>query len=289
MSMIRLREDVDGCGCIRCQDIRHDVLQQSLSDAVLWSSRLPVVRPSIVVLFLIVGLVQFLLTGADLMLLSVVVGLLGVLFGRGFIGIVGLAALSDRQYSVVEAVHVVGRRFPSLVGALLTISVCLAVLVVVLTNLVSPLVQTVVRTIGVTPVVAEVVMLVFLAGGIVYVLVKFCFVPEACIVGGYGPIRSLRVSWTVTTVHRRKVLAIVAGFVVLLWLGILLDTHLSDPESPVVVSFRYQETTVVLRSFGFSVGSGLRLAFDLFVTTIYSGVFFHQYVAGSFESERELI
>jgi hypothetical protein len=40
-------------------------------------------------------------------------------------------------------------------------------------------------------------------------LFKFWFAPEACVIGQYGPIESLRVSWRITTNYRGKFLLIV--------------------------------------------------------------------------------
>ncbi|MEF8778431.1 MAG: hypothetical protein V5A36_05920, partial [Natronomonas sp.] len=137
--------------------------------------------------------------------------------------------------------------------------------------------------VGVPVVVAEGILLVALTTAMVYAFVMLCFLPEACFVGGYGPLKSIYVSWTVATLQRRKAASIAVGFLVLLAAGVALDTQLADPASPVAVSFRYRETTIVLRSFGFSVASGVRFAFDLLVTMVYSGVFVHQYAQGIFD------
>jgi hypothetical protein len=283
--MVRLRDDINGCGCTRCQDVKPDILKHSLGEALLWSGRLPFVRPSVLIVFCIIGIIQLGATAGPQgwVLISAIVGTVGVFAGRGYIGIVGRIALGSEQIvdSPLAAVQTVLRRLPIFLGSALIVVGSLLAIVVLFIAVQDPI-REALGTAGLPQVVAEGLPLVGLASVFVYILVKLCFLPEACFVGGYGPLNSIRVSWTIATVHRAKAAGLVGGFLVLLSLGVVFDTQFADPGRPVVLSFRYRDTTVVLRSFGFSVTSGVRFTFDLLVTTVYSGVFVHQYVHGIF-------
>lgn len=283
--MVKFRRDIDGCGCVRCQEVDPDLVKRPLSEALLWSLKLPVERPSIILIFLGIGFTQFVLLGGpdEWLVPGAVLGVLGAFIGRGYVAVTGRNVLGSRRSDSVEAVETVARRLPSFIGAFLIISLLLAALVLVTRQVLADLIRTGLQSIGVSPVVVDSLLLLALAAAILYVLIKFCFVPEACFAGGYGSLASLRVSWTITTLHRTKAAAIVGGFAALLSVGILLDTGLTGAESPVMLSFRYSGTRIILRSYGLSTTSGFRTLFDLFMATIYSGVFVHQYVSGVLE------
>lgn len=83
---------------------------------------------------------------------------------------------------------------PAFLGAATVIVVGLTATALVARWAVSP-------PVGVDPLTVELVGLALLACGILFVLVRLCFVPEACFLGGYGPFDSIRVSWTLTILH----------------------------------------------------------------------------------------
>ena len=56
--MAKLRADVEGCGCVRCQQVEGTALQRSVTESFRWSSRLVLARPSIPAVFLGVGFLQ---------------------------------------------------------------------------------------------------------------------------------------------------------------------------------------------------------------------------------------
>ncbi len=282
--MVRFRDDVDGCGCLRCQEVDSDVLQRSGPDTIRWSSRLVLARPSILFVFFAVAPLQLLaLVDSDaLVVAGVVVGVLGAFVGRGYVDVTGRATLGGRPVSPVEALRTVLRRLPALVGAITVLSVGSVVGAGLVRVVITPVAKNALEPVGVDPTVVDLFSLVLIAGCLLYAVVKFCVLPEACFVGGYGPVASLRVAWTVTSLQTTRAVLAVAGFAALLVVGVVLDTTVAGPTSPVALSFRYGETTVVLRSFGFSVASGLRFVFDVVVTAVYSGVFLHQYVDGVF-------
>lgn len=280
--MVRLDDDIDGCGCLQCQEVDYRVVHRSLAGALAWSLRLPVRRPSVLVVFLAVGAVQLLgfVVPPSFAVLTALVGVLGVFFGRGYAGVVGSELLGSRNPSPLKALAVVVRRLPAFVAAVVTILAILSTVGFLVVALVTPGLERLLVPAGVDAITVETGLLVVLGLSLVYLLVKFVFVPEACFVGGYGPVESLRVSWAVTSLHRRKAVLIVVGFGLLLALGVVLDTQLADPGSPVTLTAEIGDTMVVLRSFGFSLASTVRFGFDVGVTALYSGVFAHQYVSG---------
>lgn len=278
--MARFRADVEGCGCLRCQGLPIDVRRRTLPGVLRWSARLPVERPSIAVAFLAVGLGQMAMLatpGVDV-LPAAVLGVLGAVVGRGYVGVVSHAVLRGERLSTSAALRRLGRRLPAFLGAGLLAGGVLGAFVLLVTDGLAGPVRATLRSLGSDPLLAQAAVLVGLAAGLVYLVTKLWFLPEACFVGGYGPLAALRVSWRVATLRRTKALALVGGFALLLGLGVLFDTHLADPGSPVVLSLSVRETTVVLRSFGVSAASATRLAFDALLAATYSGVFVHHYV-----------
>ena len=284
--MVRLHEDVDDCGCLRCQDIDPEVKRRSLAGALVWSCTLPFARPSLLVVLAAIGLLQgaTLFVPASVSLLLVLLAVLGVFVGRGYLGIVGRGLLGQRSPSPSEALVTVLRRLPSFLGAVTVALVALFAVGFVVVTVLGPALERIAETVGTDPSIADFVVLFLLVSLVVYALLKCCFLPEACFVGGYGPLASLRVSWTITSVHTAKAVLLVAGFVALLAAGVVLDTQLAGAGAPLVLSFELGETTVVVRSFGLSLSSGVRFTFDLLVTALYSGVFVHQYVDSAVSS-----
>lgn len=283
--MVRLRGDVEGCGCLRCQDVAIDARRRSLAEVLRWSARLPVAYPSIAVVFLAIGLAQvaLIVTPVGDPLLASAVGLFGALVGRGYVAAIGRVALRRRRGTSVSALGRLLRRLPAFLVAVALLAGGLLVFVIVVTAGLAGPIRDGLQAVGFSRLASDGVVLIVLAAGIVYVVTKLWFLPEACFVGGYGPVASLRVSWAVATLHRVKALALVAGFVGLLGLGVLFETHLSDPSSPLALTLTYRETTVVLRSFGFSATGGLRTAFDLLLGLLSPGVFVHHYVDSALE------
>jgi hypothetical protein len=283
--MARRRADVDGCGCSRCQDVDPRVLDRSLFDGVCWSGALPFRRPSILVVFGVVAAAQLavLVSTTDLVVVGALASLVGTALGRGYVGVVGRDALARAGPSrgPLDAVRVVLRRFPAFCVAVCVVLAALGGVVGAVTALRAPA-RAAAAAVGVTPVVANAVLFLAVAGVVLYALLKCCFLPEACFVGGYGPVGALRASWAVATVHRSKALRVVAGFALLLAVGVAVDAQFADPTRPVTLSVRYGETVVALRSFGFAPGP--RFVVDALTTLLYSGVFVHQYVQGVVES-----
>lgn len=280
--MVRLREDVDGCGCIRCQAIDYSRLRPSIAGAFAWAARFPLDRPSILLVFAAAGAMQLAgrLGPAPLGLAGAGLGVLGAFVGRGYVGLLSRDSIGARQVSTGSPFSRVLRRVPAFLGSLVSILVGLLVLVLVVREVGTPLADAGFRALGMDALAADLALLGLLAAGILYVLIRLCFVPEACFVGGYGPLEALRVSVQLTDLETAKATALVVGFGLLLGVGMLFDLSFAGANRPVLLSVRVGDVTVVLRSFGLSAASGVRLGVDLLVTAVYSGVFVHQYTVG---------
>ena len=97
----------------------------------------------------------------------------------------------------------------------------------------------------------------------VFLLVKFWFAPETCVIGRYGPIDSLRVSWRLTTDYRRKYL-----LVLLIVIGSVLTFDLLGPLVQV-----YGDTVIrgpVLRALSVSI--------EELLSVVWVGAYAHIYV-----------
>lgn len=284
---VERRTDCSGCGCVRCRGIEYDVIRRSLADSFVWSCRLVAARPSILFVFGLVAAVQavLLVAPADLASVGAGLGLLGIFVGRGYVGAVGAGVLADADASPRRALSVVVRRLPAFVGTFALAVGGILVVVLGINFVLEPVVRSTVDAFGgdSSAVVVDFGFLFVTIVVVLYALVKICFLPEACFVGGYGPVEALRASWSITSLHRTKAVIITAGFLLLLGIGVLLDVSLATPERPVVLSVRYEETTIALRSLGLSAPTTPRVVFDVLASAVYYGVFVHQYVHGALE------
>ncbi len=302
---LRHRDDLDGCGCVRCQGVDFDVVRRSTADAVAWSVGLVRRHPSLPLAFLLVGLVAFALDRAVGAGPAAIVGFLGVVLGRGYVGvIVAESARSGHEgrhapasfsrsggpgslFGPVRRVVLISRRLPATLvgGALLTVA--LLGVVAIVTGVITPAVGDALAVLGFTETVprAEVVLLVCTVVVVLGVLVKSCFLPEACFVGGYGPVEGLRASWRLTAVHRGKAIGLTAGLLALFAVSSLFDARFGDPSRPVVLSVTLRETTIPLRSLGLSTAGPLRLLLDVALSTVYYAVFVHGYLGALFADE----
>lgn len=220
----------------------------------------------------------------DAALIAAVVGFVGVFLGRGYAGLVVADAVRRTDATGSRAWRTV-RRLPSFLVAAAVVAIALLGLVVV-TSWVSPAINAVLPAIGLADLATAVdaALLVAVAAAMLAVLVKLCFLPEACFVGGYGPIAALRVTWSVTTVHRRKAVALTVGLLALFALGTLLDAGFRSAARPVVLSVTLYDTTVPIRSIGLATSSPLRLLVDACLSAAYYVLFAHQYVHALFDT-----
>jgi hypothetical protein len=114
------------------------------------------------------------------------------------------------------------------------------------------------------PVAAAVGGIVF-AVPFLFLLFKFWFAPEACVIGQYGPLKSLRVSWRITTNYRGKFLLIVV-----IAIGSALSLYLPADLPEMGVSLA--PLTPVLSVISSSVGELLSI--------VWASAYAHIYVQG---------
>lgn len=212
--VIKARQDTDECSCIDCRNISTTTTSRTVLDALLWSVELLRAYPSILVLGLSVVIVNRVLeTGAVSVIPGPVVGIAELTTGfvfvfllRAYVATVTAGVLTGNQVSYRSGLKYSLRRIPALFGVFgLIILLVMTVSALVVAPLFFGLVAIVgdsVEMIGFAP--------IALIGGITFaipfmlLLYKFWMAPEACVIGGYGPIKSLRVSWKITTAFRTK-------------------------------------------------------------------------------------
>lgn len=295
---IRHRDDVENCGCVRCQRIDYDVVRRSIPGAFLWSLHVLRNNPVAVVAFSTVGIAQIALERgpADAALLAAIVGFVGVFLGRGYVGLLTSRVLRRSRETATDGTgrapsresasqfRIALRRFPAFLVAASVVAGVLLVIVVVATRWLSPVLGDVlaIAGFGEHATTLDAALLVATAVAVLAVLVKCCFVPEACFVGGYGPVSALRISWSLTAVHRLRAVALTAGLLGLFVLGALLDTQIGGTTRPVVLSVTVYDTTVSVRSIGLTTAGPIRLVVDATLSAVYYVAFTHQYVHALF-------
>lgn len=211
---IKTRDDVDGCGCLECRNIETTATNRTVLDALVWSVRLFRSYPSIVAFAgMIIFVNRLLETDIIAVLPTPAVGFVETLTAfafivsiRAYVGTIVAGELTGESVTVREGLHRSLARTPSLVGVIVLIvfSVMTIPFLVSLPLLVlaGAIPGNPVDMVG-FPVVAAVGGTVF-AVPFLFVLFKFWFAPEACVIGQYSPLKSLRVSWRITTNYRGK-------------------------------------------------------------------------------------
>ncbi|ELY59276.1 hypothetical protein C492_11075 [Natronococcus jeotgali DSM 18795] len=125
---------------------------------------------------------------------------------RAYVGMIVAGELTDDPVTIREGLHRSLARTPALVGLIVFVvffamTVPFLVLLPLLV-LVGAIPGNPMEMVG-FPVAAAVGGIVF-AVPFLLLLFKFWFALEACVIGQYGPIESLRVSWHITTNYRGK-------------------------------------------------------------------------------------
>ncbi|AJF27344.1 hypothetical protein SG26_00975 [Haloarcula sp. CBA1115] len=169
---------------------------------------------------------------------------------RAYVGTIVAGELTDNSVTIREGVHRSITRTPALIGVTLLIVFSVMTvpffLFLPLLLLAGAIPGNPADIVG-FPVVAAVGGLVF-AVPFLGLLFKFWFAPEACVIGQYGPLKSLRISWQITTNYRRK-------FVLIAVIAIGSVSNLYLPEIGTGVA----SVTPVLRVFSTSVGDLLSI------------------------------
>ncbi|MFC5278698.1 hypothetical protein ACFPM1_08015 [Halorubrum rubrum] len=215
---IKARDDVDGCGCLECRNVETTTIDRTVLDALVWSARLFRSYPSIVAFAGVIVVTERLLeTGALAALPTPAVGAVEAVTAfafvvsiRAYVATIVAGELTGDSVAMREGLRRSVARTPALVGVLLLVVLSVmtvpSVVAVPLVLLVGAMPATPVETVG-FPVVAAVGGTVF-AVPFFFLLFKFWFAPEACVIGRYGPLESLRVSWRITTNYRGKFLLV---------------------------------------------------------------------------------
>jgi hypothetical protein len=274
---VRLRADADGCRCLACRPLDAIALRRTLLDAARWSVELCRSYPSILLLAGSFVLARRLLESVGVVPGPVAEFLEGLsalaLFGfvRAYVGIVAAEALTGEAVSIGTRVQCALGRIPALLGLLvgfvgfflvgssvLTIPL-FAVLVLVPGNPVNP---------TTFPVFAAAFALVTLVP-VLFVVFKGWLAVEACVVGRYGPIQALRVSWGLTSTVRWRLAVTVLP---LLAVGGLFYAVGDVPGSDLISGTRNPIVGAVTRSVG-----------EL-TSVVWYGVYAHLYVQGVAEA-----
>ncbi len=211
---IKARDDVDGCGCLDCRNIERPAIRRSVLDSLVWSVRLFRSYPSIVVFAGVIILARRLLETDSFNMLpmpaiTVVETLTAfafIILIRAYVGTIVAGELTGEPVTRREGLHRSLARTPSLVGVV----ILTVVLVMTIPFLVALPLFLIVGVLPVTPVdmisfpVAAAIGGITFAVPFLFLLYKVWFALEACVIGQYGPVKSFRVSWRITTNYRGK-------------------------------------------------------------------------------------
>ncbi|WP_241686238.1 hypothetical protein [Halorubrum amylolyticum] len=270
---VRTRDDTEGCGCLDCRNVSTVATNRTVLDALVWSVRLFRSRPSIPASAGVIVLVNRLLeTDAIDVLPTPAIGVIEALTAfafvvllRAYVGTIAAGELTNDPVTIREGLHRSVSRTPALGGVILLVVFAVMTLpflaLLPLFVLGGALPGNPVEVIG-FPAAAAVGGVVF-AVPFLLLLFKFWFAPEACVIGRYGPVESLRVSWHMTTNYRGK-LVLVAVIAVGSALGLYLPTHLPEIGAGGVGS-----VTPVLTAISSSVGELLSIVWASAYAHIY--------------------
>lgn len=235
---IRRRADVDDCACLRCRRVESAVRRRGFGDHLYWGLNLVRRRPSIpgVVLALValevlewqIGLVP---ARAAAVFDVAPLLILPVLAFRGYVAALAAGDLGGQRPSAGHALAHTLRRLPAIVAAtagLLLVSGVALVIAILGASILYPMGLAVDGALGlgiVSDSVFDGVSASLIFGGAMAAAIFKCWLaPEICVAGGYGPVTALRLSWSITTTHRSRMLVVMAGFVLT-----ILAPHVVEP------------------------------------------------------------
>ena len=272
---IRARDDIDGCGCLDCRNIDTTATRRTVFDALVWSVRLFRSYPSIVAFAGIIILANRLLE-TDVInalptpvisVIEVATGFAFIVLIRAYVGMIVAGELTEDPVTIREGLYRSLSRTPALVSLIVFIvfSAMTIPFFVLLPLLVlgGAIPGNPVEMVG-FPVAAAVGGIIF-AVPFLLLLFKFWFAPEACVIGQYGPIESLRVSWRITTNYRGK-FVLIAVIATGSALSLYLPTSLPD------MGTRLASLNPVLSVISSSVGELLSI--------VWASAYAHIYVQG---------
>jgi len=223
---VRRRGETDGCGCLDCRDVDATAVRRGLLATLSWSVRLCRRYPSVLILgAVLVGLRTLLDTLGVQYLADPVLDLLegttalAFFFGlRAYVATLTARELTGDTLAVWPwCRRALGRLVALVAVVVLSLSVLTTLSMVVDIALVAGLVFAGVD-ISTQPVflVVAAVGAVLLAVPPLVLLFKCWFAIDACVIGRYGPLESIRVSWAMTTTYRWKLVRLVGLVAVVL-------------------------------------------------------------------------
>ncbi len=241
MEPVRRREDTDGCACVRCRSVDSRIVRQSVGGDLLVGTALLGRHPSVVVavlvVLLLIGLLSPLWAGVGQPVSFIDIPAEGLLFlGMLSVGVrtyavtLFSASVSDQVLSTRASVRYSVARLPAVSATL----VCIVVASFVAVGLVSVLIEVALAVEAAAGVAltddslfsGASATLIF-GSAMALVAFKFWLAPEVCVAGGYGPLTALRLSWSLTPAHRRRLLVVVVGFGLTVFGGELLASTLA--------------------------------------------------------------
>ncbi|WP_254861497.1 hypothetical protein [Halovivax gelatinilyticus] len=226
MEPIERRADADGCACLRCRSLDPVVYRRTLGDHLVWS--VGVVRRHATIMLavaIVVGLELFQRRVGlvpthsanifDVSLLAVV----PALAFRGYVATIAAGELSGTRQTVGQALGHTLRRLPAILAAMagtLFVAGIAMVIATVAVTAIFTVVYPLDMALGigvVTPAIFDTAFSPLVFGSAMAAVIFKCWLaPEICVAGGYGPLTALRMSWSITATHRRRLLVVVGGF-----------------------------------------------------------------------------
>ena len=224
MEPIRRAEDTDGCTCLRCRTVDSALRRRSVAGDVLWAVNLFQRSPPVLlVVLLVVGLSFVLWPVAESLPQTwpvetgvAVYIVLSATVLRTYAVSLTTASLQDSTQSARSLFVTSQRHLPAVVVILLAVLGAAGGAILIGSILSWGVVVTV-------PFVTEQIYDGFSAtllfGSLsALVVFKFWLAPEICIAGNYRPVAALRLSWSVTSLYWVRVLVVIVGFAVTVYL-----------------------------------------------------------------------
>ncbi|MDF9748233.1 hypothetical protein [Natrinema salsiterrestre] len=215
---VKARDDINECGCLECRNIETSATRRTVLDALVWSVRLFRSYPSIVVFAGMIILANRLLEMDSIDVLPMpAVGVFETLTAfafiflvRAYVGTIAAGELIGEPVTIREGLQRSIARTPALVGLIFLLVFLIMTIpffsLLPLFVLVGAIPGNPVEVVG-FPVAAAVGVILFAVPFLLLVF-KFWFAPEACVIGQYGPVESLQVSWRITANYRGKLVLV---------------------------------------------------------------------------------
>jgi hypothetical protein len=251
--MIPPRDDIDGCGCIRCRGIDPAILGRSTAGDLRWSIDLLQKRLSVpvtaIIFVVVLAALELVLAPfeptvgwVDTPIHNLIGGvLLGVLL-RGYVSTVVASELTDQQMTRRETVAFAIRRLLPLSATLLGMMI-IGMIAFALSLMIVSLLVFDAGVLG--PSVFEGVTPILLFGPVVTVVFyKFWLAPDIAVVGRAGPVTALRISWTTTTSQWLRVASLLVSFIATVAVPDILSGALAATNAEFVLGAPGSETLV---------------------------------------------